>query len=371
MYMALAVVSGATVYAAVGIVACQWLPTSRGALQLATGVLVIDFVLRVVADTADYGWMHWITPLGWIEEMRAFTGPRPHVLLLPAAATAILLVVGLALETKRDTGAALLAPTEEVRNPSLRFLGSPALLALRSQVLSVAIWIAAISGFAYVIGTASKSVASGLSKDVQDLLNRLGVKIATPSGYIGLTFLFFVFAISLFCCSQLAAMREDEAEGRLETLFALPASRTRWLIERLALAALAATLIAVLTGLSAALGARTVGADVSFLRLLGAGFNALPASLLFLGVGALLNAAAPRIGVGAAYAVVTSAFVWELVGALLSAPSWLLGVSPFHQVALVPAVPFRLLPAVVMLATGLAAATAAVVRFRTRDLVGA
>ena len=47
----------------------------------------------------------------------------------------------------------------------------------------------------------------------------------------------------------------------------------------------------------------------------------------------------------------------------------LLDVSPFHRVALVPAEPFAVTSAVVMAAAGLAAALAATVIFRRRDLV--
>ena len=148
---------------------------------------------------------------------------------------------------------------------------------------------------------------------MRERLEQLGIEVATPSGYIGLTFLFFVLAVSLFCCGQLAAARADEAEGRLETLFALPQGRVRWLAGRLGLAVAGAALLAVAAGLGAALGATAVGADVSVPRLLGAGLNVLPAAVLFLGLGALLVAVLPRLGVGIAYALVSLAFVWELV----------------------------------------------------------
>ena len=48
----------------------------------------------------------------------------------------------------------------------------------------------------------------------------------------------FVLAIGLFACSQIAAARREEADQRLETLFALPVGRAGWLGGRLALAVL-------------------------------------------------------------------------------------------------------------------------------------
>jgi ABC-2 type transport system permease protein len=81
------------------------------------------------------------------------------------------------------------------------------------------------------------------------------ISIVTPAGYIGLCFLFFILALALFCCSQVAAARHEEAEQRLETLFAQPAARTRWLAGRLALALGGAVAVALAAGLLAWAGA--------------------------------------------------------------------------------------------------------------------
>jgi ABC-2 type transport system permease protein len=370
-YLAAATVSAAAVYVAVGALASQLMPSRRGALELAGGVLGLDFLLRVVSDATDHQGLHWAIPLGWVEEVRPFADQRPAVLLLPAAATLLLLLASFALERRRDLGVAVFAPHDTARRQRLRLLGSPTALAFRAERISLTVWVLATATFAFVIGTISKSVASGLSPSIRAQLAKIGVEVVTPSGYIGLTFLFFVLAISLFCCSQLGAAREEEAEGRLETVFSRSQSRSRWLAGRLGLAVGGAALIAVASGLGSALGATTVGVNASFPRLLEAGFNCLPASLLFLGLGALFLAFVPRLGVGAAYALVSLAFVWELFGALLGTPGWLLGVSPFHQIGLVPAASFRAGPAAIMLAIGTAAAAIAVARFRRRDLVGA
>lgn len=371
-YLAFAIVSVAAVYAGAGALASQLMPSGRGALQLAGAVFGLDFLLRVIADTANVQGLHWLLPLGWAEELRPFAGPRPAVLLLPALATVALLLLSLALERRRDIGAGLFASHDTRQRPRLRLLRSPALFALRSEAVSLTVWVAATGGFAFVLGTLSKSLVSANLGALRQQLSKLGSSgFTTPSDVLGLYFLFFVLVVALFCCNQLAAAREEEAEGRLEMLFALPESRVGWFAGRLALAVAGAALAAIVAGLGAALGATAVGASISFPRLIEAGLNCLPAAGLFLGIGALLVAAAPRFGVSAVYALVSLAFVWELVGALLGAPTWLLGVSPFHQIGLVPAAPFRAGPAAVMLLIGIAAALAALARFLTRDLAGA
>ncbi len=65
------------------------------------------------------------------------------------------------------------------------------------------------------------------------------------------------------------------------------------------------------------------------------------------------------------------AFGWQLVGSLLDALAWLVDLTPFAHVALVPTQPFALGAAAAMLAIGGAAALLAVGTFRRRDLLAA
>jgi putative exporter of polyketide antibiotics len=58
--------------------------------------------------------------------------------------------------------------------------------------------------------------------------------------------------------------------------------------------------------------------------------------------------------------LVTVTFLWQLVGSLLGAPSWLAHLTPFAHVGLVPTQSFRLGAAAVMLAIGAVSALAAI-----------
>jgi ABC-2 type transport system permease protein len=371
-YLAVVIVAPAFVYAGVGAVASQVMPTRRGALEAAGMVLGIDFLVRVVADTVEVRWPHYVTPLGWAEEMRPFSGSRPVLLLPVVGATAVLLAMSVALFRRRDLGAGFVAPRDSAP-AHLALLGSPAGLAFRLERVSVAVWAFAIGAFAVVVGTIANSVADmGLSADTRRQFAKLagGVDIASPSGYIGLSFVFFVFAVALFGCAQLGAVREEESEHRLETLFALPYGRIRFWRGRLAIASGSIVGLGLVAGAGAGLGAIATGADVSFLRALEAGLNCAPTALLFLGIGAVVTAFMPRRGTGVVYLLVAAAFLWELFGALLNAPKWTLSLSPFHHIAPAPAKSIAVPSATAMVAIGAAAAAAALARNRARDLAG-
>jgi ABC-2 type transport system permease protein len=65
------------------------------------------------------------------------------------------------------------------------------------------------------------------------------------------------------------------------------------------------------------------------------------------------------------------AFVWELFASLLEVPDWLLSVSPFHDVGLVPGEPLEAMAAAVMLALAIIVSAGSIVVFARRDLAGA
>jgi ABC-2 type transport system permease protein len=130
--------------------------------------------------------------------------------------------------------------------------------------------------------------------------------------------------------------------------------------------------LALAIGLLTWAGAAAAGADVSFGDMIGAGANCLPIALLFLGLGALAFAIVPRMTTGIFYGLVlvAVAIVCELFGSLLVLPAWTVELSPFHQVALVPAESFKAVAAGVMVAIALLAMLTSVRLFERRDLTG-
>jgi ABC-2 type transport system permease protein len=372
-YLALSVVSTVPVFVGVGAIASQLAPSRRMALELGGAVVVLSFLLRVIADTSNgAGWLRWLTPLGWAEELRPFTGANPAVILLPAATCMILLTVAVRVALRRDIGSGLLS-AKDTAPPRLGLLSSPTHQAFRAERTSLLVWLGSIGLFAAVVGIISESISSaGISKQLDQTLAKLGSgSVLTPKGYLSFSFLFFVVVISLFACSQVAAARHEEAEERLETLLALPVSRRGWLGGRLVLAAIATTVISLFAGVLAWAGAASQGVDISPATMVGAGANCIPASLLFLGIAALAYGAIPRAGGGIGYGVVAVAFLWQLFGALLGAPTWLVKLTPFAHVGLVPAQPFDAAGAAVMAAIGLLAACVALWLFSRRDLIAA
>jgi ABC-2 type transport system permease protein len=368
-YLALALNSPALVFAGVGALTSQLAPTRRGALGVGGAALVVSLVLRMVADTSDpLTWLRWLTPFGWAEELRPFVGAQPLVLVPIAVLTAALVLAAGRISECRDVGAGLFAARDSAP-PRLRGLSSPAAQALRSQRGSLLAWLVGCSAIALLLGVLSATASEGISDDLNEQFRKIGTSLASAEGFLGLEFLFVIVAMCVLVCFQLAAAREEEAEQRLETLLALPVGRRRWLAGRLGLAVLAAAAIALVAGILAWAGATSAGAGVSLGKMLEAGVNCLPVAVLFLGIGALAYALVPRASNAIAFGLVGVSFFWDTIFAIADLPSWVLDLSPFHHVALVPADDIEVGAAVVMLAIGAAAAAAALALFRRRDLI--
>ncbi len=368
-YLALEIVSVVPVFVGVGTLASQVAPSRRLATGLSTGVLVVAFVLRAVGDTTSgLGWLRWASPLGWAEELRAFTGSQPAVLVLPALLSVALLVTAVSLLVRRDIGRGLLQAHDRAK-PRLGLLGSPTEQALRSERGSLVAWVLGFGAVAFITGVISDAVQSGISNDLQRQLEKFGSEqVTTPAGFLGFTFGFFVLAVSIFCCTQIGAIRGEEADERLETLLALPVRRRGWLAGRLGLAAAGAALVALAAGILAWVGALTQGGGVALPDMIGAGANMLPVALFFLALGSVAFALLPRASTAIIYALVGVAFAWWTFGALLDVPVWLLALSPFHDIGLVPGEPFKAGAAVIMLAASAAAAVVAIALFERRDI---
>ena len=369
-YLALSVIAPGLLFAALGALVSQLAATRRLALELAAAALGLALALRTIADTASgLGWLRWLTPLGWSEQLRPFTAPEPLVLLLFAVAIVLVLWLARRLAAARDVGSALLqSPDSHPPRPGL--LSSPTALSLRGERVSLGSWLVGTATYGVIAGVLCTSPSErNIPPTLARELRKLGIgSITNPADVLGLYFLFFVLIVCLFCCAQVASARREESE-RLETVLALPLSRSRWLAGRLVLALGGAGAIALTAALSSWAGATLQGAGVSFPQMLAAGLNCLPLALAFLGAGFLALALLPRASVAIAYALLALAFVWDLFGSLLGAPHWLVQLTPFQHIGFLPAEAFRTGAAALMLGFALLAVLAARERFVRRDLI--
>jgi ABC-2 type transport system permease protein len=344
LFYATAATAGAAMFLAVGVLASQLATPRRNANGLAAAAFAVFYVIRMIPDAAAApAWVRWISPLGWVENLAPLTRPEPFALVpivlftVAAAATAVVLA------GRRDLDAAILAR----RRPSTagnRLLTSHAGLVVYLERWVALAWIAGLGALAFVFGVTARSAAAGnVAVDTITLqLNRLGGKPVSPvAAWIGYEFIFLAALLAYAAAGQIAAMRAEEADGRLDNLLVRDLSRVRWLAGRLGFGAAFVVWAALAAAVGAWLGAGAADSAVGLADMMRAGLNAAIPALFVLGLGVLLFSVVPRLAAPVLYAVVLWSFLVEIVGSSITGNHWLLDTALLTHLGPVPATGLR------------------------------
>ena len=372
IYFALSTIGGASVAMALSMLSCQLLPTRRAAVSWAAGVFGGLYLLRVAADSAaSLGWLRWLTPLGWIEELHPLTGGRPLALLPWAGFFLLCALLSIYLAGRRDMGASLL-PDRDTAPPRLRLLSGPLGLTLRLARLNLLAWAAALLSISFLYGVLANTAADALSESgaISRILGKLGAHSQAVLNFLGMGFFMYLAVVTLYAASAAAATREEEASGMVENLLVRSVSRGGWLMGRTGVSAIAVAVLSLASGLAAWAGAASQGSSITLSSTLAAGVNLLPPALFILGFGTLVHGLAPRLTAYAAYGLIAWSFLLELIGSAVNLSPWLLDLSLFHHVALAPAADVRWGASLVLTGIGVAGVLAGMLFFRRRDLAG-
>ena len=372
LFFALALVSSAVVFLAVGALASQLAATRRQAAAYAGAALGACYALRMVADSGiGLEWLRWATPLGWVEQLQPLTAPQPLALLPIAALVSVLAYLTVYLAGRRDLGASTL-PDRASAPPHTRLLFGPMGLSVRLIRPIVLGWIVALAAGSLLLGLIAKPAGAALSgsNSINRVLSHLGAHGAGAKAYLGVAFLM----MSLLAgphrrrAGQRHSGRGGSGTPRPPARAAL--SRWSWLGGRV----LEATAVIVISGLGVGaftwLGAASQHAGLPFSSVVDAGLNMVPPALFVLGVGALVIGVWPRATSIAIYGLIVWSILVTLVGGFSNNNHWLLDTSLFHQMAPAPASAPNWTAGGVMIAIGAAAAMVGGAAFRHRDLVG-
>ncbi|ROQ96824.1 ABC-2 type transport system permease protein [Streptomyces sp. 2132.2] len=354
-----------TLFAALAAIAAQLTESARLAKGLAGALIGAAFVLRAAGDAGSAGGasaLTWVSPLGWLEHVRAFAGERWWVFGLFAAAVAVQVAAAYALAGRRDVGMSFLPARP---GPAQGRLGSAGALAWRLQRGSLLGWSLAFLAAGMVFGgmTDGATQLVGDNERTREIIERMGGQsgiadafLATMAGMLGMI-------AALYIVSAVLRLSGEESGQRAEPLLANAVGRLRWAGGHLAVAFGGSALILLLAGLGLGIGhGEGVGAAV------GATLAQLPAVWVIGALAALLHGAAPRYAV-AAWAVAGGALTLGWIGPALNLPQAVLNLSPFAHLPKLPgAGALSWAPLLVLTALAAALLAAGLTALRRRDL---
>lgn len=368
------------VFAGVAAVSAQVFSTARGANAVAGAVLGAAFALRAVGDLTGHvtdggvvvrsAWPSWLSPYGWGQQVRPYFEDNWWVGWLFLALAAALVAVAFVLAARRDVGPGMVPPRPGPPRAPAALL-SPVGLAWRLQRGAVMTWFTGLAVFGGIFGSIGNEVETYVADN--DAM-KAALQGLVPGGEV--VDLYQVFAGAIlglaaggFVVQALLRMRAEEVSGRLEPVLATATGRARWLAGHALVAGAGA--VAVLLGAGAAgavVHAAVTGSWEGAGGLLEAAAAQVPAVLALGGFVLAVFGLAPRLAGPVAWCALAASLVMGQLGRLFDLPQWLMDVSPFTHVPLVPAEPFAATPLAWLTAVTLALAAAGLAAFRRRDL---
>ena len=349
----------------VAAVANQVATTSRGANTIASVVLGVFYVLRMVGDLGD-GRLTWLSPIGWGQEMQPWGANRWWVLGLLLGLTVVLLLVALRLEARRDLGAGLVAERPGPSGAPARYASSLG-LALRLQRGPVIGWSLTVALSALLFGSVVQAMT--------DLLDDAGTQMPALVAGTGIDSLLallvelIALVVTVFAVQSAVALRSDEAAGMAELQLAGAMSRLRWAAGRLAIPAVGTAVLLVIGGglFGGAYGA-SIGATGHVGSLALAALAYWPAVMVIVGVAVALFGWLPRAAVAGPWAALGAMWVIVIAGDALHLPSWVLDALPFSATPYQPAEPFSWTPLLILTVVAGALVASGLTRYARRDV---
>ncbi|MFI1565369.1 ABC transporter permease [Streptomyces sp. NPDC020490] len=352
------------VFATFAAIVAQLTESARLARGLTSAALGAAFVLRAAGDSAtDDGSsvLTWLSPLGWLENLRSFADERWWVLLVFVLAAAVQAAVAYELAGRRDIGMSFL-PTRP--GPAQGRMGTAAALAWRLQRGSLLGWSIAFFLAGVVYGGLTDGVADliGDNQGARDIFERMGGQSGLTDAFLASMIGMLGLVASLYIVASVLRLNSEETSGRAEPVLANAVGRLRWATGHLLVAFGGSALIMLIAGLGFIAG---YGKEAG--PILGACLVQLPAVWVIGGLAVLLYGVLPRAAM-AAWGVAGAVLLIGWVGPALDAPQAVLNLSPFGHLPKLPGADMEWAPVLILLALAVALLAAGLAGLRRRDM---
>jgi ABC-2 type transport system permease protein len=368
-------------FVGIAAVVSQLAPTSRSANGISAAVIGVAFLLRAMGDAlgtprADglsltSNWLSWISPIGWGQQVFAFTRQDLTPLLLALGLAVVTAGAALVIQSRRDLGSSIL------RERSGRAKGAPGLrssfaLAWRQQWPSLVGWAVVGALLGSLAGTLGGRVAESADAagPIQDLLKTF------TGGEGSLVDLLVVAIIGIAGVLGAAAgaqaimrARGEESDGRVELVLAAPVRRASWLLGYVLVAVLSAAAVALATGIVTGLSFLSAAdAGDRFWTSLAAGVAQLPAALAFIALTTMVFVLLPRLTIAAGWTFIAVGVLIGQFGGILQLPGWVHDASPFTHSPVIPGPDPDWSGAIVLLAISVVVIALSALLIRRRQL---
>ncbi|MEO6144257.1 MAG: ABC transporter permease, partial [Dermatophilaceae bacterium] len=311
----------------------------------------------------------WLSPIGWVQQTRAFAGERWWALGIPLVVGVALTTLAVSLESRRDFGAGL-RPSPLGPERAAPGLSTAVGLAWRLHRGSLLAWTIGMAIGAAAFGSVANGVLDIFKGNAQleEILQRIGGGQSLIDAFFAAILPVLATIATIHSVQAMLRLRSEEIETRAEQVLGTAVTRTRLLGSHLAHAVASPPILMTVVGLSAG-GAYAVSVhDASKVwAVLGGALVMIPAMWAFTGVTMALTGLAPERS-ALAWGVLAGCGVLGELGPVLRLPDTILRISPFANVPQFPGADLDLVPLAVLSLIAIALTTAGIRGFQRRDI---
>jgi ABC-2 type transport system permease protein len=312
----------------------------RMATGVAGAVLLGLFLLNSLSRTFDsLATLRWLSPFRYYELSHPLSPGGTfdvRAVLILAGFTLFAGALAALAFTRRDLGSALIALRGPARPPTYEPARAlvwriPVIRGIYDRRVGLTVWTAGISLVAVLFVVLTKTIVQPLLA-IPGLANYFASFVHGAVYPSFLSFLWFGFAqllMSGFAIAQVARWSAEDGDGRLELVLSNPVSRTQVLLERAAVLALGATIIAAASGIAVGIESHYQSIDLDPGRLAAASLLLVPFTLVFAAIGALLAARLPRASVGILGGFAFASYLMLQFAPIFNLPAWVQNLSAF------------------------------------------
>ena len=323
----------------VALVAAQLFSTRRGGAGAAGVVLMALYMVNAAARNDALAEIQVLSPF-WLYErntpmLEGGSIDAPALLGL-IGASLLLAVLAIAMFAGRDMGASILrqvtrsgAPTRlPSGDPLLRV---PVLAALDQQKEWVAGWALGLALFAAYLVSLTRLMVDALTAlpQMQAIFEAMGASGGYDAFVGGMWGSSALLLLSVFTVASVSGWVGDENDGRLEAALAQPASRTRIVLERVAVVTIAATAIVAIATLAVASVAAQQDITLTGDRFATGSALLVTVPFALAGLGAIVTSWRPRAAVPVLFLIVALGYFVQQFTPLFEWPDWVKFASIF------------------------------------------
>lgn len=367
-------------FAAIAGICAQLTDSSRSANSLAGAAIAGAFLTRAIGDT--YGtvegatvvsrWPSWLSPFGWGQQLHPFTQQNWWVFWLFLGTSLLCVVSAYLVLSRRDIGRGVI-PARKGPSRASRWLCSPVGLAWRLQRSTLAWWLLSVALLGGIVGAMTTEVSALLdSADViKQYVYALGGEGALIEAFLSSMIGMIAMTLTAYINQSLLKARQEESAGHLEPLLATAVSRRHWLAAHVGITTAGLVTLLVAGGFFTALAyvLTTDGAWSEIPRYIGASLVYLPALLALAGIVIGCLGLFPRAATSVSWLGFVAVFFLGQLGALLKLPEWVMNISPFSHIPLLPTEDIVIRPLVILLAIGGGLTLIGFIAFHNRNII--